>query len=395
MANTLHKRQTAITATRENKQPSSPEDYQVIVRSLNAIKNKRRVSILQLLQKEPHTDREIQDGLSSIGHKHSLTTVRRYLKPLLEAELVGHSHGEYRTTTRGSKVLEIIEDANFLHRFPSNSSCREELSLIAIKKRYRTFEELAKVVGRSLLPRTLNRLQREGLIQSNHPKDRVKFYRVKVRLRGEASPTERRVFHALTEDGISVRDLSKAVGITVRRTYKYLARLKKKGLAFQRTLTVTYTLTSTGRIVADFIEEVVARVLDRPRRIILTSPSYSEEMGMSGILAVIQQYDNNGILQSDLWRRLGLDSRKGSRKVLNLEKRGLIERRRELSRGRWTFRVFPKRKMATVDTIANIPCASCEDDYKGICPTHDLNPATCSRLTHWVTDQGQQIPRRD
>jgi len=327
-----------------------------------------------------------------MGHRHSLTTIHEYLKPLLEAELVGHKHGRYSTTPKGLKVLQLVSRTNFLLRFPPNSLCHEELALIAIKNRYRTFEELAKIVDRSLLPRTLSRLQKQRLIQSNHPRDHVQFYRVRVRLYGDASPTEWRVFHALSEDGISVRDLSKAVGITIRRTYKYLARLKKKGLILQRNLPVTYELTSTGKIVADFIEEIVAQALDRPRRIILAPHLDPEEPGMRRPLAIIQQYGGNGILQSELWRRLGLDSRRGSRQVLNLERRGLVERRRELSRGRWTFRIFPRRRNATVDTIASIPCASCDDDYRGGCPTHTINPATCDRLTHWLIDLEREMP---
>lgn len=389
MAKATKQAQTTMMAT-EKSHSTSLEDSQVIARILNAIKNERRLSILQLLQEAPYSEKEIQGRLRSMGHTHSPTTIQGYLKPLVEAELVVHRLGKYQTTAQGSKVLQLVCKTNFLLRFPSNSSCQEELSLIAIKNGYRTFEELGKIVDRSLLPRALNRLQREGLLQSNHPRDHVQFYRVKVRLRGDTSPTERRVFRTLSEEGISARDLSKAVGITVRRTYKYLARLKKKGLALQRILPVTYVLTSTGKTVADFIEETIAQALDRPRRIILTPQMGTEELGMRRPLAIIQQYGGNGILQSELWRRLGLDSRRGSRQVLNLERRGFVDRRKELNRGRWTFRIFPRRRAATVDTIASIPCASCDEDFRGICPTHTTNPATCSRLTHWLIDQGRE-----
>jgi len=391
LARNARPHQTAITTMESSPPPALLEDSQVIRRVLNAVKNKRRVSILQLLEEKSHTEKEIRDGLRSMGHKHSLTTIHRYLQPLVDAELVARKSGKYSTTARGIKVFHLVGKTDFLIRFPSNSLCHEELSLIAIKNGYRTFEELAEIVDRSLWPRTLNRLQRDGLVQSNHPKDHVQFYRVRRRLYREASPTERRVFHSLSEEGIPVRELSKTVGITVRRTYKYLARLKKKGLALQRTLPVTYILTSTGKTVADFIEEILAQALDRPRRIILTPEADPDGLGMRRPLAIIQQYEGNGILQSELWRRLGVDSRKGSRQVLNLERRGFVKRKKELNKGRWTFRIFPKKRTATVDTIANIPCASCDDDYRGICPTHVMNPATCSRLTHWLADLDRQM----
>jgi DNA-binding MarR family transcriptional regulator len=347
--------------------------------------------MLRLIEKRPLTDNEIRTELRSVRYGHSLATIRAYLKPLICAELIDHRHGKYALTMKGRKVLQLVHDTSFLLRFPSNSLCHEELALIAIKNRYRTFEELAKIVSRSLLGRVLSRLQKQGLIQSNRPKDRVEFYKVRVRLHGDASPTEWRLFHALSEDGASVRDLSRRVGITVRRTYKYLSRLKKRGLILQRNIPVTYELTPTGRTVADFIEEIASQALDAPRRIVLAAHLDSEDPNMKRPLTLIQQYGEKGILQADLWKRLGLDSRRGSRQVLNLEKRGLIERRRELNRGRWTFRIFPKRKNATVDSIADIPCASCEDDFRGSCPTNTVNPATCEKLTHWLIDLGRDM----
>jgi DNA-binding MarR family transcriptional regulator len=313
---------------------------------------------------------------------------------LVEAELIGHTGGKYSTTTKATEILNEIGKRNFLLRFPANSSCFEELSLMAMKNGFRTFDDLGRLIDVSVLPRALSRLQKEDLIRSNRPKDYVQFYRVRVRLLGEATPTERRVFHAVSQDGISVKDLAKAVGINVRRTYKYLARLKKRGSVLQRNLPVTYELTPTGKIVADFIERIVTRILDRPVKTVLYPSWNDEESGIRGSLAIIQQYEGNGILQSDLWRRLGLDSRKGSRHVLSLERRGLIERRKELNKGRWTFRLLAKRRMGKVDTIVEIPCASCDEDYRGMCPTHTLNPATCTKLTNWVIDLNQGSPQQ-
>ena len=391
MAKNPWQQQTTIVTSPDR--PAEPtHDFQTITRVLNAIKNRRRIAVLQLLQEKPHSERELQYRLRSMGHRHSLTTIHEYLQPLVQADLVKHKLGKYDLTLRGIGVLELVGKTAFLLKFPRNSSCHEELSLIAIKRGYRTFEELSKIVDDSLLSRTLRRLQKEGLVQSNHPRDHVQFYRVRVRLPRDASPTERRVFHALNQDGISVRDLSKAVGITTRRTYKYLSKLKHKNLVLQRDLPVTYVLTASGRTVADFVEATIARALDMPPKMVLSPDVDPEQSGMRRPLAIVQQYGRNGILQSDLWRRLGLDSRRGSRQILNLEKRGLVERSRELSKGRWTFRIYPRRQAATIDSITGIPCASCEDDFKGACPTHTLNPAMCTRLTHWVVDLDQGMP---
>jgi len=384
LAKITRQSQTAATTTENEHRPPSTPDRETVEHTLNVLKNQRRVAVLKLLQKEPCTERALQDKLRSIGYNHSLATVQQYLQPLVETELVGHKNANYSLTTKGSQILDLAGKTDFLLKFPANSSCLEELSLVAIKNGYRTFEDLAKVVDRTLLPRALSRLQKQGLIRSNHPKDHVQFYRVRVRLMGGGSPTERRVFHAVNPDSISVTDLSKAAGINIRRTYKYLARLRKRGLVLQRRLPVTHELTQTGKIVTEFIEQVLTGILDGPVRTILTPQIDLEESAMRRSLATIQQYGQRGILQSDLWRRIGLDSRKGSRQVLNLERRGLIERQRELNRGRWTYRLSANRGVTTVDTVADIPCVSCEEDYKGICPTHDVNPAVCTKLTSWV-----------
>jgi hypothetical protein len=90
-----------------------------------------------------------------------------------------------------------------------------------------------------------------------------------------------------------------------------------------------------------------------------------------------------GILQSELWKKLTADSREGSRAILRLEKKGLIARKKELHEGRWTYRVFAKRRYSTIDSIVDIPCAFC--DLFGSCPqSWIMNPNKCENLTKWM-----------
>ncbi len=394
MAKAVKQQQATITAAEKGQKTSLLHDRETVAGVLNALKNRRRVALLSLLQEKPLTQEEIQQKLHSIGYSHGLSTIQQYLQPLVDAELVARKDARYSTTSTGKQIQGLVDKVDFLLRFPTNSSCFEELSLLALKNGHRTFEELARIIDRPLLPRALERLQKEDLVRSNHPKDHVQFYRLRVRLMGGGTSTEKRVFHTVSQEGISAKDLAKAVGINVRRTYKYVAGLKKRGLILQRKLPVTYELTATGKIVADFIEQVLTRILDRPVKTILT-PFDTEELGTRASLAIIRQYGRKGVLQSDLWRRLSLDSRKGSRQIINLEKRGFIERKRELNKGRWTFRLFSSQVVETVDTIADIPCVSCDEDYKGSCPTHIINPATCTKLTRWVTCLDREAPEQE
>jgi hypothetical protein len=90
-----------------------------------------------------------------------------------------------------------------------------------------------------------------------------------------------------------------------------------------------------------------------------------------------------GILQSNLWHELGASSREGSRIALKLENKGLIRREKELRDGRWTYRLYPKRLPASIDSIVDCPCLMCPDNPR--CdPSGSISPQDCERLTGWL-----------
>ena len=101
------------------------------------------------------------------------------------------------------------------------------------------------------------------------------------------------------------------------------------------------------------------------------------------VLRIVMDRGNEGILQSALWRQMKADSREGSRAILRLERKGLIQRKRELHSGRWTYRVFAKRKYSRIDSIIDIPCSFC--DLEARCGQAAMaNPANCERMTQWI-----------
>lgn len=100
-------------------------------------------------------------------------------------------------------------------------------------------------------------------------------------------------------------------------------------------------------------------------------------------LKMIMGSGNGGLLQSELWRKLGASSREGSRIAIRLENKGLIRRERELHGGRWTYRLYSKRSMASINSIIGCPCLMCPDDHR--CGTvGTITPQTCERLTEWL-----------
>ncbi len=95
-----------------------------------------------------------------------------------------------------------------------------------------------------------------------------------------------------------------------------------------------------------------------------------------------------GVLQSELWRELDASSREGSRVAIKLEEKGLIRREKELQGGRWTYRLFPKRMPASIESIADCPCLLCKDNAR--CdPTTAISPKDCVKLTEWIVTLGE------
>ncbi|UCH02237.1 MAG: hypothetical protein JSV20_00090 [Candidatus Bathyarchaeota archaeon] len=100
-------------------------------------------------------------------------------------------------------------------------------------------------------------------------------------------------------------------------------------------------------------------------------------------LQIIINRGPKGILQSELWRELGANSRDGSRISLKLEKKNLIIRKREMSKGRWSYRLSIKRPLLEIDSILDIPCISCENITFCVMGG-EVSPIRCKNIANWL-----------
>ncbi len=111
----------------------------------------------------------------------------------------------------------------------------------------------------------------------------------------------------------------------------------------------------------------------------------SEESLEDRALALVKSRPN-GILQSELWKDLGIDSRKCSRVIARLEAEGKIRRTWETVKGTRTYRIayLPQKKEApkkevdfglimAKDEVA--PCIGC---------TYECEPDYCPDLGNWI-----------
>lgn len=98
---------------------------------------------------------------------------------------------------------------------------------------------------------------------------------------------------------------------------------------------------------------------------------------------LILESGDEGVLQSEMWRRLGISDKYGSRIARGLEEKGVIKRQRELHEGRWTYRLISLKKQITIDSINDCPCMPCENIEK--CdPGLFASPILCEKFTNWL-----------
>jgi len=126
-------------------------------------------------------------------------------------------------------------------------------------------------------------------------------------------------------------------------------------------------------------------------------PRASMEELEKAALDLIKNSGSNGILQSELWRRLGLDSREGSRLVLRLAKKGLIRREQVVVNGRRTYRLrytrppsMELRILVDLSDVMDIPCFTCP--YLDQCGPGNFNdPRTCPILHSWLERKAREL----
>jgi len=101
------------------------------------------------------------------------------------------------------------------------------------------------------------------------------------------------------------------------------------------------------------------------------------------VCEIIADYESVGILQSQLWKKLKLSSRDGSRLALKLERMGMITREKILEKQRWTYKLIIKKIPISTKSIEGAPCLTCPVQSK--CSIDgEISPKTCQWIEDWV-----------
>jgi DNA-binding MarR family transcriptional regulator len=98
---------------------------------------------------------------------------------------------------------------------------------------------------------------------------------------------------------------------------------------------------------------------------------------------VLAERESEGMFQSELWKKLKLSSRDGSRLSLKLERMGTITREKLLENNRWTYKLILKKTPISTQSIENAPCLVCPVEQK--CSLEgEISPTNCQFIEDWV-----------
>lgn len=108
---------------------------------------------------------------------------------------------------------------------------------------------------------------------------------------------------------------------------------------------------------------------------------------------IVAERGDDGMFQSDLWKKLKLTSRDGSRLALKLERRNIIKREKVLENGRWTYKLKISKMPISTETIEAAPCLICPVEQK--CSLGgEVSPRTCPLIEQWVLNEFTNIKKK-
>ena len=223
----------------------------------NVLKNETRIHILRAIVNGRYSVSRLQQELKKTGHSHSQDTINEeYLRPLLAVGLATEAREEYYATTFGGRLTELLGDfPEFAEMLPAHSECYEETILQSLLSGPKTFEDIEVLISPKITSRILKRLRLTGLIETPEERDYIFFFKSKRSPEKETlSITERKMYDAISNEGISAGNLAKETELSMRRVYKYLRGLKGKKLVFIRRTPKAYGLTAKGRKLASVLQ---------------------------------------------------------------------------------------------------------------------------------------------
>ncbi|MDH5374991.1 MAG: hypothetical protein OEW95_04160 [Candidatus Bathyarchaeota archaeon] len=235
------------------------ENANFITNLLNTLKNRRRLQILETLSNRRYSIARLQQKMRKIGYYHSRRTIaEEYVNPLIEVGLAKENSNKYHATLFGCKLNELTKDfQDIVDLLPPHSECYEEKTIRALLESPKTYEEIQFLIPTRSLSRVLQRLQKVNLITKDNENSYTFYFKTKRKPQQEKlSQTEKRAYENIPEKGTTAKKLADKTNISLRRTYKYLRKLRGKKLVFKRRRPKTYALTKEGTQAVKLLEKM-------------------------------------------------------------------------------------------------------------------------------------------
>lgn len=214
---------------------------------LKTAKNSQRLKILAATLEAPSALEDLRDALKAMGYPHSLTTLKTtYIQPLVDVGLLAMEGDQYKITPSGENAYNLLTDSKTA-TLPIDVKGYDEKILVGLLAQPKSFDELAGVVPRASLQRSLKKLQSRDLIVKSDFSGHIYYFKTKRRPTRKLSPTELQIFKALPKEGMSAKDLQDKIGVNIRQIYKYLRRLRYKRHVKKAEKIALYKITDTGR----------------------------------------------------------------------------------------------------------------------------------------------------
>ena len=114
----------------------------------------------------------------------------------------------------------------------------------------------------------------------------------------------------------------------------------------------------------------------------MSEEDYIEDL-TTKVFRLVAENGKAGIHQSELWKKLNLTSRDGSRMSIRLERRSLIRREKILENGRWTYKLIAIKLPVDTNCIEEAPCLTCPVEH--MCAVDGtVSPNTCLLIENWI-----------
>ena len=106
--------------------------------------------------------------------------------------------------------------------------------------------------------------------------------------------------------------------------------------------------------------------------------------------------EEKGMLQTDVWKKLKLSTKDGSRLSLKMEKMGYITRQKILMNGRWTYTLFIEKAPISFESITDAPCLTCTVEQKCSLDNElpEPSPRNCELIEKWILLQYSRKPKK-